>query len=208
MPDGTALIAVDSPAYVAGVGSLEGGDSLTAIYKAAAPSGRLSRAEWLELGVVLAVPVLVFVLLVPLMLLTPSKSPVAALAIPGGTLALSIALILGLRHAARHLVYRLDDEGLSICVGPVRKRIPYGAITGVRVESPPGSPGRIYGVDLPSFLWGRFTWKGTARSLALYATRRKPLLCIDTRLITYGVTPADQDAFVADLRKRIGDGGL
>jgi hypothetical protein len=119
---------------------------------------------------------------------------------------LCAGLILGLRAAARRLVYRLDEDGLTICVGPLRSQIPYAAITGVREESPPGSPGRIYGVDLPSFLWGRFTWVGAGRSLKLYATRKKPLVCIDTRICTYGITPADAEVFVADLRRRIGSG--
>lgn len=178
------------------------------VYKAATPARTGSRAAWLELGVVLAMPVLVFVLLVPVMVLTrgPGKSPLASLLMPGGTVLLCAGLILGLRAAARRVVYLLDEGGLTICVGPLRERIPIGTITGVRVASPPGSPGRIYGVDLPNFLWGRFTWVGAGRSLKLYATRKKPLVCIDTTICTYGITPADAEVFVADLRRRIGSG--
>lgn len=99
--------------------------------------------------------------------------------------------------------YELDDEALVLRYGPIlRYRIPLDEIQEMRRK------------NLKISLWSSLRLPGLALFTVPYADEGRVKMCataaadrillIDTRRGTYGVTPADEEAFVAAIRARIG----
>lgn len=99
--------------------------------------------------------------------------------------------------------YHLTEEGVVIEGGRLRVALPYGEITRAEVVSPPGTPLRLFGAHLPGLVWGTFSWKGLPGKLRIYATQLKPLVVITAGRVTYGISPAEQERFIAELQKHI-----
>lgn len=100
--------------------------------------------------------------------------------------------------------YTIDDErGLIIHGGRLHLVLPYDRITSAEAAEPRGMPWRTFGAGMPGLYWGSFSWKAAGGSLKLYATRLKPLVLIRAEGKTYGITPEDQERFVADLQRRL-----
>lgn len=99
--------------------------------------------------------------------------------------------------------YILSDEALLIQGGRLRLSLPYSTIDAVRLDSPRGLPWRTIGAHLPGLVWGRFAWKAAGPSLRIYATQLKPLVLVSSGGATYGISPADAEAFVSELCKRV-----
>lgn len=122
-----------------------------------------------------------------------------------GTLAVVlVSFFISLLRSPKTMVYELDDEALLLKLSWFSKaRIPLGSIRGVRVDSPKGSPSRIWGGDMPGLYFGSFTWRGIGRNVRLFATELKPMVFIETATQIYGISPAERDEFVADLTQRM-----
>lgn len=99
--------------------------------------------------------------------------------------------------------YELDDEALTLRYGPVlRYRIPLDEIREMRRK------------DLKVSLWSSMRLPGLALFTVPYLDEGKVKMCataaatgvllIDTDRGTYGITPADEEGFVAAVRARIG----
>ena len=99
--------------------------------------------------------------------------------------------------------YELDDQALTLCYGPIlRYRIPLEDIQEMRRK------------NLKISLWSSMRFPGLALFTVPYADEGRVKMCatatadrillIDTPRGTYGVTPADEEAFVAAVRARIG----
>lgn len=99
--------------------------------------------------------------------------------------------------------YHLTDDGVIIEGGRLRVVLPYREITRADVVSPRGYPWRTFGAHLPGLVWGRFSWKGLPGPLRIYATQVKPLVAITAGTVTYGISPAEPDRFLAELQKQI-----
>ncbi|BAD41630.1 hypothetical protein STH2645 [Symbiobacterium thermophilum IAM 14863] len=103
------------------------------------------------------------------------------------------------------LRYELGPDGLTIRTGFRPVQVRYADVERVEVASPKGYPIRIYGTAVGSLLWGKFRWPDAGPNLYLYCTRMKPLVLLrlrDDR--TIGITPEEDERFVAELRKRMG----
>ncbi|HYF77642.1 MAG TPA: PH domain-containing protein [Symbiobacteriaceae bacterium] len=99
--------------------------------------------------------------------------------------------------------YHLTDDGVIIEGGRLRVVLPYREITRAEVVSPRGYPWRTFGAHLPGLVWGRFSWKGLPGRLRIYATQVKPLVAVTAGAVTYGISPAERDRFLAELQKHI-----
>ncbi|MDF2630478.1 MAG: hypothetical protein K0R39_4309 [Symbiobacteriaceae bacterium] len=121
------------------------------------------------------------------------------------TLALGvvIAVLTYYIRLPRSIRYHLTDDAVVIEGGRLRVALPYGEITRAEVVSPPGYPWRLFGSQLPGQVWGTFKWKGLPGKLRIYATQTKPLVAITAGNVTYGISPAEQERFVAELQKKI-----
>jgi hypothetical protein len=102
----------------------------------------------------------------------------------------------------RTIRYTLEQDSLLISGGVTRVRVPYSAISEVKIAAPPGTPFRSWGAGLPGLYWGSFAWKAAGPGLKLYATQVKPLVLISAGRSTYGVTPGEPEQFVAELARR------
>lgn len=123
----------------------------------------------------------------------------AGILVPAGV----ILLMITVRRGSRILSYTLDQQGIEIRIAWSRVRLSYAQIESVEIASPRGFPFRTFGTSMPGLFWGSFAWKQAGPGLRLYATRYKPLVLIRTGKATYGVTPEEDERFVADLRTRI-----
>lgn len=116
----------------------------------------------------------------------------------------TMALMVGVAVGARMITYVLEDERLEVRLGWVKVRVPYGEIRAVELAEPRGYPIKVMGTSMPGFYWGRFGWKGAGAGLKLYSTQLKPIVLVRTGRHTYGLTPEDQEGFVAELKRRTG----
>ena len=99
--------------------------------------------------------------------------------------------------------YELDDEKLVMKCGFLKYVVP---LTSVK---------RITKRDLEITLWSSLRLPGLALFTVLYAdvgrvkmcatSMSKGIILIHTNGDVYGVTPLEEEAFIADLRRRIGD---
>jgi hypothetical protein len=99
--------------------------------------------------------------------------------------------------------YEFDDAALILRYGPVlRYRIPYAAIESVErrdLDPSARSSLRVPGLAIFSVA---YVDVGVVRMCATRVARR--VLLIATRTDRYGVTPADETGFLAELRQRVG----
>lgn len=102
------------------------------------------------------------------------------------------------------LQYELGPDGLVIETGWRPITVRYGEIEGVAIAEPKGWPLRLYGTQVTGVLWGKFSWRPAGKNLYLYATRAKPLVLVQLAEKTIGITPADDEGFVAALQRRLG----
>lgn len=132
---------------------------------------------------------------------------VAMLLVPLFIVGLSFALIFPYFRIAGRLRYELARDGLLIHGGSRPIKIPYREITGVEVKEPQGRPWKVFGVGLPGFYWGDFSWRALGPKLQLYATSLRPLVVISRGRRTVGISPRDPEAFVAELKRRLESAG-
>jgi len=102
------------------------------------------------------------------------------------------------------LRYELDDTELVLRCGPYRYRVRLAHITSLNRRD------LVYaflsGMRLPGFALGEMEY-GKVGSVVMCSTRAlKGVTIVGTRLKKYGLTPADETAFLADLRGRLGGG--
>lgn len=106
-------------------------------------------------------------------------------------------------RVGRKMAYELTDTELLIHGGFRPVRVPYSSISDVRIDSPGGLPFRAFGIGLVGLHWGRFAWRDAGPNLRMYATRLRPLVLIRAGDRTYGITPEDEQGFLAALQKRL-----
>jgi len=122
-----------------------------------------------------------------------------------GIAAVLTVYVLGLAgRFPQRLRYELGPDGLTIRTGFRPVRVPYRDVERVELASPKGFPLRIYGTAVGSLLWGKFRWPAAGPNLYLYCTRLKPLVLLHLRNgRTIGITPEEDERFVAEFRKRM-----
>lgn len=111
-----------------------------------------------------------------------------------------------LRRIAERMAYELTGDALLIHGSSRPIHLPYSEITDVRLESPKGIPYQMGGVALPGFYWGACSWRGTGRHLRLHATQLRPIVLIEKGRFTYGISPREPEAFLAELKRRLPSG--
>ncbi|HLS90915.1 MAG TPA: PH domain-containing protein [Limnochordia bacterium] len=104
------------------------------------------------------------------------------------------------------IAYELGPDALVIYGGFRPVTIPYATMTGARIDSPQGWPWKSFGTSVPGLHWGSFSWKQAGPNLKLYATRLRPLVLISCGRTTYGISPEDPEAFLAELQKLLPQG--
>ena len=114
-----------------------------------------------------------------------------------------IGLLGFLLRMSRRIAYELGSDALIVHGGLSPVRIPYAKMEAVESASPGGFPWRSFGIGMPGLHWGYFSWKAAGGRLKLYATRLRPLVLIRAGRQTYGLTPADEERFMAELAQRI-----
>jgi hypothetical protein len=141
---------------------------------------------------VVAIPVL-------LAALTPSPTVLIVFAVCG----LIAVWLLALAVWFPSMRYEISEKGLTIVYGPIlRWQIPLRSIRGTRWTDLKIS--LLASHRLPGFALFAVKYRGlgTVRMCASRAARH--VLLIDTDHGPYGITPADEEGFVAALRKRTG----
>lgn len=115
-------------------------------------------------------------------------------------------VIVGQSRVRGRIAYELGPDVLVIHGGLRPITIPYATITSARIDSPQGWPWKSFGTSVPGLHWGSFSWKQAGPNLKLYATRLRPLVLISCGRKTYGISPEDPEAFLAELQKRLPQG--
>lgn len=137
----------------------------------------------------------------------PGKSPwlftlpfflVLLLAVGGGS-----AILIYYIRLPGTIRYHLTDDAVVIEGGRLRVALPYREVARAEVVSPRGYPLRLFGAQLGDLVWGSFRWKGLPGKLRIYATQTKPLVAITAGQVTYGISPAEPERFMAELTARI-----
>jgi len=135
-------------------------------------------------------------------------SPWWALAVLLPLLALAgifIPILLYYVRLPERIRYTLTEDALMVSGGRVRLALPYGEIESVDGGPFKGTPWRKWGAGLPGLLWGKFYWKQAGGNLELYATGYRPIVLIKAGERRVGITPEEQERFVAELTRRVGD---
>lgn len=116
---------------------------------------------------------------------------------------LVIPVLLYYMRLPEQIRYTLTEESLVVSGGRVRLVLPYGQISRVQAEPIKGGPFRKFGAALPGLLWGKFHWRQAGGAVELYATRQQPLVLITAGTKRVGITPEEQERFVAELSRRM-----
>lgn len=114
-----------------------------------------------------------------------------------------VPILLYYMRLPERIRYTLAEDALLVTGGRVRLAMPYGEIESIDVGPFKGTPWRKWGAGLPGLLWGKFYWKQAGGSLELYATGYRPIVLITAAGRRVGITPEDQDRFVAELARRM-----
>lgn len=103
------------------------------------------------------------------------------------------------------LTYELGASELVIETGWRPVRVPFAAIDSVEETTLTGWPLRLMGSELKGVHWGLFSWAAVpGRRIHLYATQLRPIVLIRAGGRSFGLSPADADRFIRDLKERIG----
>jgi hypothetical protein len=128
---------------------------------------------------------------------TPFVSMVGLLPLGAGLITLPYAFWFS------SLRYELGDDELVLRCGPYRYRVRLADITGLERRD------LVYtflsGMRLPGFALGEMEYGGGVGNVVMCSTRAlKGVTIVGTRLKKYGLTPADEEGFLADLKSRLG----
>ncbi|NLV73808.1 MAG: DUF1648 domain-containing protein [Chloroflexi bacterium] len=104
------------------------------------------------------------------------------------------------------LSYYLDRSQLAINSLYARTTIPLSSVTGVMEGSQAPAETNFRGVEWPGFIHGRY-WLADSTQVGTHSTQ--PLasqLIVSTPRGTFGISPAEQGAFLAELRLMLSEG--
>jgi hypothetical protein len=169
-----------------------GGNPLPAVYRAAPSQGRL----WLGLCALVVVGLGVFGIW------ALAAGGLGGLAVPMGTMDLGISLIFICPFLwFPTMRYELDDRRLVMRCGPLSYVIHLEDIRRIAKRDLRFSVWSS--MRLPGFALGDVFY-GDVGSVTMCATRAlKGILLIETARQKYGLTPADEQAFLEDLKSRL-----
>lgn len=124
--------------------------------------------------------------------------------VPLFSFALVFVIIVPFARIAGRFYYELANDAVLIHGESRPIKLPYAEITSVEVKQPEGRPRKWFGASLPGFYWGDFSWRAAGPNLRLYASSLRPLVVISSGRRTFGLSPAEPEKFVAELKRRLG----
>lgn len=100
-----------------------------------------------------------------------------------------------------HMRYELRDDALYLIIGPWKDRIPYDEIVDVTVKDLVVNPLASFRIPGLALFDVEYSDEGTVRMYSTHAL--KDVVLIKTLNKKYGISPKDEEGFIAALRSKI-----